>query len=857
MGPSRGIRRAGLVLALCGALAACNSSEERAERFFQSGLELREAGDLDRAIVEFRNVFQYDGEHLGARRNLAEVLLEKGDMSGAYSQYLRLAEQYPDDLDVRARLATLAVEARQWEEAERHGRPLIEAEPDSRRARIVAAALAYRQAEMGDDDPGRAAAAAEARALLEEDPDEIIPRQIAIAQALSEDDAEAALADLDAAMAVRPEVLDYALLKLRVLTERQDVPAIEAHLQEMRARFPGNAQVQQTLAAWYVSRGDTDQALSVMRDMAGPETGVPDAHLPVIRFLQQARGREGALAEIERLIAANDAAAAQDVEGAAGNAAYWRTLKASYAFEEGEAERAVAELRAVLADAPEGQTLRVKGILAEMLRLTGDAEGARALVEEVLAEDAANVGALKVRGALLIDADQPDEAIVDLRRALDQAPRDTDTILLLAEAHQRAGDLELMGERLAAAVQVSDSAPREALRYAAYLTAQGRTAAARSVLADARTANPRNVDVMLQEARLALREGATATVRRTAAELQRMGEDDPRAAEAAEALQTALLLRENRRDEGLALLEERAGTAGEDAQAALAVIRARIQAGEVEEARDYLDGLRANAPGDQRLALMDAALTLAEGDAGAAEAMLREVAASDGPEAVEAARLLSEQLRAQGRRDEAVAVVEEALAAAPRARPLRLLRAADLERDGDIEGAIAIYEALYDENSGDVVVANNLASLLATHREDEASLARAAAVAQRLRALEVPPFQDTYGWIAYRRGEVDEAVRYLEPAAAGLPQDPLVQYHLGAAYRAVGRDAEAAEALAGALALAGDSDLPQFDAARAALAEICAGGTESPACGTSDAATSEEEEAPDAGDAATGSGDGN
>ena len=35
-------------------LAACESSEEKAEAFFQSGMELREDGDLDRAALEFR-----------------------------------------------------------------------------------------------------------------------------------------------------------------------------------------------------------------------------------------------------------------------------------------------------------------------------------------------------------------------------------------------------------------------------------------------------------------------------------------------------------------------------------------------------------------------------------------------------------------------------------------------------------------------------------------------------------------------------------------------------------------------------------------------------------------------------------
>jgi len=64
-----------------------------------------------------------------------------------------------------------------------------------------------------------------------------------------------------------------------------------------------------------------------------------------------------------------------------------------------------------------------------------------------------------------------------------------------------------------------------------------------------------------------------------------------------------------------------------------------------------------------------------------------------------------------------------------------------------------------------VVVANNLASLLTAHRTDDASLDRAYRIARRLRGIDVPAFQDTYGWIAHRRGDYAEALDYLRPAA--------------------------------------------------------------------------------------------
>ena len=72
-------RLLGLAL-FCGLslLAVCNSSEERAEKHFQTALEHIGNGDVDRAIVEFRNVFKLDGQHREARLTYARLQRDRG-----------------------------------------------------------------------------------------------------------------------------------------------------------------------------------------------------------------------------------------------------------------------------------------------------------------------------------------------------------------------------------------------------------------------------------------------------------------------------------------------------------------------------------------------------------------------------------------------------------------------------------------------------------------------------------------------------------------------------------------------------------------------------------------------------------
>ena len=71
------------------ALSACDSAETRAEKHFQTALTLIEAGDFDRAIVEFRNVFDLNGRHREGRQAYARLQQRRGNLKEAYSQYLR------------------------------------------------------------------------------------------------------------------------------------------------------------------------------------------------------------------------------------------------------------------------------------------------------------------------------------------------------------------------------------------------------------------------------------------------------------------------------------------------------------------------------------------------------------------------------------------------------------------------------------------------------------------------------------------------------------------------------------------------------------------------------------------------
>ena len=179
-------------------LSGCESSEEKAERYFLSGMELLEAGDIDRALVEFRNVFKYNGFHKEARKTYADTQLARGEVAEAYSQYLRLIEQYPDTVEVRQTLAELALERGDWDEVERHGRAALALTPEAPGVQALGAALDYRTAVLARDLAGKAKAAEQARQLQAQLPDNPVLRRLLIDFALTGPDPKSAMPAIEA-----------------------------------------------------------------------------------------------------------------------------------------------------------------------------------------------------------------------------------------------------------------------------------------------------------------------------------------------------------------------------------------------------------------------------------------------------------------------------------------------------------------------------------------------------------------------------------------------------------------------------------------------------------------------------------
>lgn len=800
-------------LLLAVALAGCDSAADRAESHYQRALAYLEDGDTERASVEFRNVFRLNPDHVEARLRYAELRRAEGETRDALGQYQKLVEISPGLVEAHRGLAELALEVQDLDTATAHATRAFELDPKSPGIRALKATVDFRR---GTDRP---AAVAMAEGVLAEDPKNVMAHLVLVADRLQAGDAGGALARVEAGLAAAPDDEGLHLARLALLEQQGETAAVGEELATMGRLFPDNAGMRAALVRWHLDNGAPDAAEALLRAAADADPAQPGPGLTLAQFLLEVRGPDAARAELAARAAGADAA------DPATRARYVRAL-AGLDFAQGRQDAAIAALRGLIEGAPATDATRDTEVaLAEMLAETGQAAESAAIIETVLAEDRTHVGALKLRARAAIAADRPDAAIQDMRTALTAAPGDPEVMTIMAFAHERDGDRGLMGERLALAVEASNRAPTESLRYANFLMQEERPGPAEGVVTDALRRDPDNLELLDMLGRIHLARKDWARAGQVAGILH--AQADPAAAAMATSLEAARLRGEGKPEAAAAMLEALALEGGAadhpDGQALAGLVRARLAAGEAAEARRAVEAALASDPQSLPARYLLAGLDAIEGRTDAAEAGYRTLVA-EAPALPEPHRALFRLLAGEGDLTGADAALDQGIAAAGDANgELLFLRAGLRESRGNLAGAIADYETLYARSSDSPVLANNLASLLTAQGSDPATLERAHAIARRLRGSDVPEFQDTYGWILFLRGDTDEARVYLAKAGAALPGNAQVQFHLGEAERTLGNRDAAAAAYAAALAAAGvGSPLPQAETVRARASELAA-----------------------------------
>ena len=216
------------------------------------------------------------------------------------------------------------------------------------------------------------------------------------------------------------------------------------------------------------------------------------------------------------------------------------------------------------------------------------------------------------------------------------------------------------------------------------------------------------------------------------------------------------------------------------------------QAGQLKEAAATYTKALAVQPMSRELKFRRIAALFNARDYAQAEKFAAE-AQTQHPDDLRFPRLRARSLFETGATARALAVLEPAAKAFPKDTPTQFALADmynDAGRDMDAE---KIVRQLLDADPSNADILSYLGYMLANHGRQ---LDEAIRLVQR--ALDVDPgnpsYLDSLGWAYYHRGDLEQAEKYLAPAAQQLPKNATIQDHLGdvLAKRARWQDAIAA-----------------------------------------------------------------
>ena len=140
--------------------------------------------------------------------------------------------------------------------------------------------------------------------------------------------------------------------------------------------------------------------------------------------------------------------------------------------------------------------LTARTTLAEMYLSKNNIDAAESLITDILRVDARNPSGLRLRASIRLGRGQIEDAIADLRTALNSQPQSPELLLSLAQAYERSGLIELADKALFDATKATNYASEVGLNYVAFLRRRGATAQAENVIVNLASRNPNNVSVL-------------------------------------------------------------------------------------------------------------------------------------------------------------------------------------------------------------------------------------------------------------------------------------------------------------------------------------------------------------------------
>ncbi len=786
--PSAKMRLALITLAIlgCFVIAAAllfdrRSPEEEAKNYYERGVKLLEQRDYVRADIELRNAVSIRSDLLPAWRSLAQIEETTKDWPRLITTLKSIVGLDPSDVEARIKLAKLLLLSGATNQALALADAANEADKRNGKLLGVRAAILYKL-----NYPFAAVKQAQDALTVEpSNPDALV---VLAKDRLAKDDLKGALNILESDDA-DPGI---QLIKLKLLERLGDSQQVENLLRKLMKLYPNESGFRRQLIRFYVDQHREHDAEIETRKVIEVDPRNADAELDLVGLLYVTKGPTVAKQELLTRI------------NAGGEVFRYQIALAELEFSQGDFADSEQLLQTLTGASSPEQAVAARIKLAEMDIKRDKMDAAAELVSEVLRKDTHNTDALKLRASIRIARGQLEAATTDLRQALNNQPQSAKLMLLLADAYERGGSIVEAEKIFSEAARISNFDPDVGLSYVSFLERRGRRDRADAVLAELARRWPKNLSVLSTTAENKLADRNWNEAKEIAEAIRNAG--DKRGV--ADQVLGVALIGQQKYDESVAVFERAIAASPSATQPMVSLVGALVRAQKTDQAMSFLKSTLESNPNNAEAHVLMGSLQL---KSGASDDALKsfKLAVENQPKNVAGYKALAELYIGHQRFEEALDVIRSGLQIRPDSMILHYTLAGALEKAKQYDAAIDEYEYILKQQSGSLIAANNLASLLCDHRKDKESLERARSLAKILRNSPIPEFEDTLGWVSYRLGEYRDAVAFLEHAADKLPNSAMVHYHLGMSYIASMRTADGSKELHAAQSLAEEEDLKE------------------------------------------------
>jgi tetratricopeptide (TPR) repeat protein len=788
----------GAVVVALAATAGCGGAQARKAAHMEKGRHYLVAQSYEKARVEFQNALQIDPKYALAYYELGVTEEKLGHLPQAVQAYTNAIDLTPqhDYLDATTALAKLMAMYGAPERAQELIKVALQKHPDQPEL-LALRAVARKQLK----DLAGAIADAERATQLAPRNEDAIAALAGLYQTQGEADKARAL--IERAVQDIPGSTDLRFMLAQIYSDDGRLADAEAQYRKIAELQPADPAHRLRLAQFYSKTNQLDAAETALRGAVKDFPADRAAKMSLIAFLGARRGRDVAEGELRKMIVAEPAN--RDLQFALA-----RLYRGAQQYPKAEAiySGVIAEEHTN----PPGLVAR-NGLAALRLEQR-DPDAALKLVNEVLAQNTRDNDALVIRADIELARNDARDAIADLRTVQRDQPANPTVLQALARAHLANGEPRVAEDVMRQAVELNPGNAELESGLAELLARLGKSDEANTVIAKAVEQLPGNLRALDTQFRIAM---ATSDLHSANSAANAIVAREPKLS-VGYLYQGAVAEKEKRYEDALRLYTEAANLRPDALEPFEAVVRVLSKTNRLPEALKRLDAAAQKNPKDAlpldlKGELLAANNRLPEAKEAFSEAIARAPTWWPAYRGLAKAQLLGKEDLAS-----VIAGLRRAKAVVSPSERLSETLANLLVRAGKPDEAIAEYEETLRKYPKSDMAANNLAMLLVTYRTDAASLDRARDLTLHFAESTSLSYQDTYGWVLYKRGEAAAAVPVLARIVEESPDTAVARYHLGMAQVLAGNSADARDNLT--RAVKSGQSFPGLSDAKSTLQEL-------------------------------------